>query len=142
MIELIVFIIIVSVGVVGILAVMNVTGRASADPMIRKQAVALAEAVMEEVLAKDYCDPDLVPPACTVSREADRTLYDDVADYDGQTIQGTDTLGAVSIADLSGYSATVAVADVSVSGQNMKKVTVTATGGGETIQLFGYRANY
>lgn len=144
LIELIMFIIIVSVGIAGILLVMNVSVKSSADPMLRKQAVAMAEAILDEVLAKDYCDPDLIPPACTVSREALRTLYDDVADYDGQTILGTDTLGASSLA-LASYSATIAVADVtvpSVAGAPMKKVTVTVTGGAETIQLFGYRAGY
>lgn len=142
LIELIVFIVIVSVGIAGILSVMNVTVKASADPMLRKQAVAMAESIMDEILAKDYCDPDLTPPACTVSREATRAQYDDVQDYDGQTILGTDTLGATSIPALASYSALIAVADTAVSGATMKKVTVTVTGGTEPIVLFGYRANY
>lgn len=141
LVEVVVFIVIVSVGVVGLMSVMNTTIKASADPMIRKQAVAMAEAILEEVLSRDYCDPDLTPPVCTVSRESSRMLYDDVQDYDGQTILGTDTLGSTSIPALAGYAATIAVSDVSISSANMKKVTVTVTGGAEDIQLFGYRAN-
>lgn len=142
LIELVIFIVIVSVGIAGILSVMNVTVKSSADPMLRKQVVAMGEAILDEVLAKDYCDPDHTPPTCTVSREGSRTLYDDIADYDGQTILGNDTLGASTIPDLAAYTATISLADETISGAAMKKITVTVTGGGESIQLFGYRANY
>jgi MSHA pilin protein MshD len=42
LIELVMFIVIVGVAVAGVLSVMNVTTRHSADPMIRKQAQAIA----------------------------------------------------------------------------------------------------
>lgn len=142
LVELVIFIVIVSVGIAGILSVMNVTVKSSADPMVRKQAVAMAEAILDEVLSKDYCDPDLTPPACTVSLEAARALYDDVQDYNGQTILGTDTLGSTSIPDLAAYSAAITVSDVTVSSASMKKVTVTVSGGGESIALYGYRGSY
>lgn len=60
LIELIMFIVIVSVGVVGILSVLNITAKSSADPMIRKQMLAIAEALLEEVemMPFTYCDPD------------------------------------------------------------------------------------
>jgi MSHA pilin protein MshD len=60
LVELIVFIIIVGVAVAGVLAALNVSTRASADPMIQKQALAVAEAVLEEVqlMPFTYCDPD------------------------------------------------------------------------------------
>lgn len=59
LIELIVFIVIVGVGLAGILAVFNVTVRSSADPMIRKQMLSIAEALLEEVELQPftYCDP-------------------------------------------------------------------------------------
>jgi MSHA pilin protein MshD len=59
MIELILFIVIVGVAVGGILTVMNLTSRGSADPVRRKQALIIAEGLLEEVeLAKfSYCDP-------------------------------------------------------------------------------------
>ncbi len=60
LIELIVFVVVVSVGIAGILGVMNLTAKASADPLIQKQALAIAEAYLEEILAMPftYCDPD------------------------------------------------------------------------------------
>ena len=54
LIELIIYIVVVLVGLAGVLTVFNTTVRGSADPVVRKQALALAEAMLEEVLAKDY----------------------------------------------------------------------------------------
>lgn len=149
LIELVIFIVIVSIGVIGILAVMNATVKSSADPMLRKQAVAMAEAVMEEVLAKDYANPVGGFTETDFTNCSGRAQYDDVDDYncfDGApataVIRGDSTLGSTSIPALAAYFATVAVAPVTVNGEAMKKVTVTVSGSGETIVLYGYRANY
>jgi MSHA pilin protein MshD len=58
-IELILFIVIVSIAVAGVLLVMNNTTRYSGDPQMRKQALAIAESLLEEVeLARfTYCNP-------------------------------------------------------------------------------------
>jgi MSHA pilin protein MshD len=60
LIELIVFIVVVSAAVAGVLAALNVSTRGSADPLIRKQALAIAEALLEEVQLQPFtfCDPD------------------------------------------------------------------------------------
>lgn len=60
LIELIMFIVIVSVAVAGILLVMNVTTKSSADPLIHKQSLAIAESLLEEIelMPFTYCDPD------------------------------------------------------------------------------------
>lgn len=60
LIELIMFIVIITIALAGILLVMDtVTGR-SADALIRKQALAIAEALLEEVVLMPFtfCDPD------------------------------------------------------------------------------------
>jgi MSHA pilin protein MshD len=59
MIELILFIVIVGIALAGIVTVMNLTTRGSVDPLRRKQALIIAEGLLEEVeLAKfSYCDP-------------------------------------------------------------------------------------
>ena len=54
LIESIRFIIIVSIGVVALLAVFSTTSRKSADPMIQKQMLAIAEALLEEVESKPF----------------------------------------------------------------------------------------
>lgn len=155
LIELIVFILIVSVGVVGILLVMSFTVKSSADPVVRKQSLAMAEAILDEVLSRDFANPaggysETAPATC-----ANRTLYDDVDDYacfdgttDGKKIHGDSTLGSTSLPALAAYRATVVVDATATAvlggipvGQ-IKKITVMVTGGSEAIQVSGHRANY
>ena len=60
LIELILFIMIISVALAGILLVMQRVTASSADPLLRKQALAIAESLMEEVqlMPFTFCDPD------------------------------------------------------------------------------------
>jgi MSHA pilin protein MshD len=69
LIELIIFIVIISVALTGILLVMNQTTAHSADPMVRKQALAIAESILEEVelMPFTYCDPDDLNAASATS---------------------------------------------------------------------------
>jgi MSHA pilin protein MshD len=69
LIELIIFIVIVSVALAGILRVMNVTSKGSADPLIHKQSLAIAEALLEEVelMPFTFCDPNDVNAATAVN---------------------------------------------------------------------------
>ena len=110
MIELMVFIVVVGVAVTGVLSVYSSTSRTSVDPMVRKQAQAVAESLLEEVLSKPYtyCDPDdaradtatsatIGPTGCATTTEAgigrevaqgesrysNTTPFDNVNDYDG-----------------------------------------------------------
>lgn len=152
LIELIIFIVIVTTAVAGILTVMNVTVKSSADPMIRKQALAIAEAVLDEVLARDFANPTggfvESSPTCD-----NRALYDDVSDYhcfnaaSTNRINGNETLGSTSIAALSAYAASVDIDAATAAlgltaGTEVKTVTVVVTGNNESITLRGYRTNY
>jgi len=133
LIELIVFIVVISVGIVGILSVMNVTVKSSADPMVRKQAAALADAILEEIMLKSYADPD------GVDGETARADMDDVDDFDGKD----ETLFTDLPAALSDYSVDIDVdPPAAVGGVTMKKVGVTVSRGSESILMVGYRANY
>src|SRR5262245_2000641 len=60
LVELIVFMVIVGVALAGIFAAFNTMTRSSADPQVRKQVLAIAESLMEEValMPFTYCDPD------------------------------------------------------------------------------------
>ena len=156
LIELIVFIVIVSVALAGVLAVFNGTVWHSADPMIRKQALAVAEAMLDEILSKDYqndtagdnaatpalgCTPSTVP-ACRVNTPADRQNYNDVDDYAGWNQLGVTSLFGGGIPGLENYRVEVAVAaPAAFNGVIGKMVTVTVTNG-EAITLTGFRANF
>lgn len=134
LIELIFFIVIVSVALAGVLQVMQVTSRASADPVVRKQALALAESVLQEVLQKAYTDPD---PLVSTG-ETTRDTFDDVDDYDGRTQASFTDLPA----GLSAYAITIVVAPATLGTLAMKRVTVTVARGAESITLQGYRGDY
>ena len=135
LVELIIFIVVVAAGLAGILTVMNTVVRSSADPLVRKQAIALADSILEEVLQKDFADPDGLPNLV----EADRTLWDNVSDYAGQTNL---TLG-VPLA-LNAYVVGIAVVpDAAALGAIASlRVTVTVTRGAEVITMTGYRAAF
>jgi MSHA pilin protein MshD len=135
LIELVFFIVVVSVGLAGVLSVMNVVVKPSADPMVRKQVVALAESILEEILQKEFADPD------GVDGETTRATFDNVADYDGKT----QTIFTDWPAGLNGYQVAITVTDATLgSGTTAaaKKVTVTVTGGSQVVALTGYRTNY
>lgn len=89
LVELVISIVVIAIAVSGAMLVMNRTSARSADPMIMHQAAALADAYMEEVLLKSFCDPDGVctvgDPACPVcpAAEGNRADYDNVCDYNG-----------------------------------------------------------
>ncbi len=134
LIELIIFIVVVSAGLAGILSVMNTTVKSSADPMVRKQAIALAESVLEEVLQKAYADPDDTPAVV----EANRSLWDNVDDYNGKTEADLALPAAVSE-----YLVRIAVTDGSAAlGIAARRVSVMVSRGPESITLTGYRTNY
>jgi MSHA pilin protein MshD len=136
LIELVMFIIIVSVGVAGILSVMDVTSRTSTDPLVRKQAVAIAEALMEEIQQQPftYCDPDdpLVTTASGIgvnsgcssanhvegptgailmgeARGSATAPLDNVYDYSGFTMTGITAVDGTAVSGLDGYTATVTI---------------------------------
>src|SRR3990172_7759417 len=79
-VELIVTIVIVGIAVSGILLVMNMTTSHSADPMLREQAILIAESYMEEILAQKFWDPD-TNTVCPTPEVGGRSAYDNVCDY-------------------------------------------------------------
>jgi MSHA pilin protein MshD len=68
LVELIVFMVIVGVAMAGLFAAFNTMTAASADPQVRKQVLAIAESLMDEValMPFTYCDPD-DPQAATAT---------------------------------------------------------------------------
>lgn len=159
LVELIVFIVIVGVALAGVLTVLNHATRHSADPLIRKQALTIAEALLEEVMLQPFtwCDPDDPNAAtatgyagCTTAEnnlapeagEARGTVtpFDNVNDYNGLTTTTNIAGGGAAT-----FAANVVVAQGSLNGiaaDASLLITVSVTAGGETIQLQGYRSRY
>lgn len=99
LIELILFIVIVGVGVAGLLAVFNVTVRGSGDPLVRKQLLAIGEALLEEAALHPftYCDP--TDPHVLTATGA----VLDAANTDGskckETVEGLGVVGGEALQD-------------------------------------------
>ena len=134
LIELIMFIVIVSIALVGVLKVMDLVVASSADPMVRKQAVALAESVLQEVLQKAYADPD---PA-SASSETTRATFNHVDNYNGLTNSTFTDLPST----LSNYVIAIAVTSATLGSVAARKVAVTVTYGANAVVLTGYRTSY
>ena len=92
LIELVVFIIIISVGVVGLLSVSGSTIMHSADPMIRKQALAIAESLLLEIEQRPFtlCVPGDRNAAATTA-VLDATATDASKCWDAVEAMGPET---------------------------------------------------
>lgn len=157
LIELILFIVIISIALAGILLVMNnVTGH-SADTLIRKQALAVAESLLEEVALQDFISASGVtacPPSSTPNPvvQANRVSgYHIVCDYDGfNMLAGIKDVNGGTVLGLESYTATVAVRSLALVGGaatiaagSAVQITVTVTDPqNNPVQVSGYRTAY
>lgn len=143
-IELVIFIVVVGMALAAVLTAINRGIQNSADPMIRKQALAAAESLLEEIELQPftYCDPRDANAATATSAAGcnsaafsmDNTanwgagksrygppppgtaFYNNVADYNGFTMSGTlNDIFQQASSNLTGYSATVSVSQVGTS---------------------------
>jgi len=136
LVEVVVFIVVLGIGLAGMAVLYNQLTLASVDPVVRKQAVAIATSLMEEVQLRPftYCDPDdaLVftetsATGCSSAAmresnpplgfEAGETRYgptsfDNVSDYNGFEMSGSiKDISDTTIAGLNGYGARVDIAN-------------------------------
>ena len=142
MIELIMFIVIVAIALAGIIAVMRLASANSADPLRRKQALMIAEALLEEVRSAGFtlCDPSspdfdtqLDPTQCAIPENWGQAApepvnprpFDNVNDYVARPNTATFAFNnaANRLADVSGqamglngYSASVTLMPDAVNG--------------------------
>lgn len=135
LIEVVVFIVILGIAFAGILILYNRLTTASVDPLVRKQAIAIASSLLEEIQlhAFTYCDPDdtnvytassatIGAGGCAATLEVPGTegaetrsgtpRFDNVSDYHGFSMAPIQTLASppVAVAGLGAYSASAAVA--------------------------------
>lgn len=145
LVEMVVFIVIVTTAIAGVIGALAFMGGHSADPMARKQAIAIAESLMQEIqqMPFTFCDPDDVnasiatsysdctnpqnasltgPTPATESRYSATNPFDNVADYGGFAMPGGGCSGIcrigsnVALTGLSAYAASVAISQVGGSG--------------------------
>ncbi|MDO9150390.1 MAG: type II secretion system protein [Methylotenera sp.] len=123
LVELVIFIVIMGVALAGVLKVLEITSRNSADPLVRKQALSIAESLLLEIQQQSFtfCDPEDAnassatsnagcasqtqdsdpaglgaitgPFPSTESRYSNIDPFDNVADYGGFTMPNAQCAG-------------------------------------------------
>lgn len=135
LIELVVALVVIAIATAALTLLVSNATRHSADPMVQEQASAIAQAYLEEVMLKPFCDPKYDPDgnpatptdcrtqcvaaACSTGacggvgalKESSRALYDDVCDYNGLTDSGAKDQNGNPIPGLGGYTVAVSVDD-------------------------------
>jgi len=153
LIELIMFIVIISVALTGILLVMNQVTRHSADPLIQKQAIAAAESLLEEIELQDFVSASSASAACPHNQvtQANRaSTYHIVCDYNTFATSGIFPMNdpVNPIAGLESYNANVTVVPVAAAWNGVPAgsavlITVIVTDlRGDPVQISGYRTAY
>jgi MSHA pilin protein MshD len=142
--EIIFLIVILAIAFAGITLVYMTTLRGSADPQVRKQSTAIAESLMDEILAKPFNNP---PGGFSgAATQANRPNFDDVSDYNTFATTGIFAIDGSAITGLGSYNVAVAVTTsalgaVPAADSLLVTVTVTAPLAGFSFALDGYKLN-
>jgi MSHA pilin protein MshD len=140
LIELIIAIVVVAIAVIGVLGALSTTSTGSAEAMVRAQAAAIGTAYLEEAMLKPFADPD------GVDGETQRTLYDDVDDYNNLDDHGARDQMSTALSGLSAYRVRMSVGSGTlgtIPAANVKRIDVTVTHPiGVSLLFSGYRTDY
>lgn len=143
LIELVVAIVILSIGTVAFLTLITSTTKNSVDPQIRVQGNAIAQAYLEEIMLSSFCDPDWDPnldadanpltnpqncpndcisSACSGCKASGtgwttetRATYDDVCDYTAISGASATDRNGLSLGNVGDYTVSITVDDAGVS---------------------------
>lgn len=141
LIELVIAITVVAIGATSILGAMGAVASHSADAMVQQQAVAIAQAYLDEITQRWVIDPYGSPP------DTGRGSWDLVDEYNGLNDMGAHDQFGNAIAALAAYNVQVAVVPstalngIAAAAARRIDVTVTYTPN-VTVTLSGYRTDY
>lgn len=157
LVELVVFMVIVSVALMGVLKVLEITNKGSVDPLVRKQAISIAESLLLEIEQQAFtlCDPEDANAATAVttadctggaassqdkggalltspipnteSRYSATAPFDNVADYGGFNMPDANCAGICSPGD-----------NTPLTGLGAYKAAVTVTRVGGAAPFAGF----
>lgn len=145
LIELVITIVILGIAAAALFTAMAAITAHSADPMLRQQSLAIAEAYMEEITLQGFP----ASTACAASNDgAARGSFDDVCDYNGlfyssQAFAPRSAVSTTPLAGLSAYQVRVSVVAQALgnSSADALRILVSVTDPiGQELTLAGYRA--
>jgi len=141
LIELIVAITVVAIAATTLLATIAAISSRSADAMLQQQAIAIAQAYLDEIEQRWVVDPNGSPP------NTGRGSWDLVDEYNGLNDIGAHDQYGNAITGLSAYNVTVSVsrssALPSIASTSARRIDVTVTTTPNvSVTLSGYRTNY
>ena len=138
LIEMVLAIVVLGVGLAGVMLAFPTVVRGSADPIVRKQMLAVAEELMEEIQLKPYAvAANAAPAACA------RDTYNDLRDYNGYSSSNLCSIDGTPISALAGYAVSVSVTSAALAGvATALRISVTVTRGQETLQLVSWRTDF
>jgi MSHA pilin protein MshD len=105
LVEMVITITLAGIIAVGVIQVSGKMVGSSANPMLRYQSIAIAEAYLNEILAKKF----LVMGHADCAAPATRAAYEYICQYNGLTNTGAVDQAGATISALSAYSVTVTV---------------------------------
>jgi len=144
LLEVIVFIVVISIALGALLAVFNHSVIRTVDPAVRIKALEKGQALMDEILARKFADntPTGGTPACdsaggnacvAISPDGD---FDDVGDYNGYA-DNSDARFPVSV------SVVEAGADLGLPASGARRITISvAMPDGKILRLTSYKVNF
>lgn len=160
LIEIVVFLMVSSIALVGVLKVYQISVSRSADGVTAKVAIEAAYALLEEIesMPFTYCDtsdPALVTASSAAGCASPQGLsplsgktrggaipFSNVGDFGGYTQLGIRDLNGNAIAGLETHRVTVRLSQPSVAGlsaANVIKIEVEVAGPYSTHSVFGYK---
>jgi MSHA pilin protein MshD len=155
LVEVILFILIVSIAVTAVLNALSVAVRSSSDPLMQRQTLAIAESLIQEIDNQPYHqkDPynptgpdDAIGPETGETRAGSPLPFDNPNDYSGYSETGIVAPDGTSVTGLGAYSASVIATQQAmgnVPASDGLLVVVTATGpDGQAITVTTFRARY
>ncbi len=172
LIELVMFIIIVSIAVAGMTGQFSQSASRSHEPLLRQKGVLLANFYMDEILRKKWnhntpagggcvdtgvgtnCNPGS-PLAVAIGNDGQTlSAFDDIDDYHGLNDNPPQDQAGATLTGFGGYSVVVTVdspafdplgdvtRDVETVDIRRIRVDVTVTALNETLSLIAYRSNF
>lgn len=164
LIEMTIFIVVVSIALTGVLALYQQASARSGDAIVAKQALEAGYALLEEIQSMPftYCDvsdpaaaeavssaacsvPQGLSPRAGKARGSLTAPFDNVGDYGGYSQTGVTDINGLAAPGLEAYSISVALTQPALSGvpaQSVIRIDVTVAGPYGQQLMTGYRIRH